>query len=76
VKGKWRLFGLCSEAYAARSTGHSERNEADEILLAKRPRDRRVEVPTANNAKLQDFSNRISLQSPPPTAAIMLFFPG
>ena len=52
---------------------HSERNEADEILLTKRPSDRRVERPPANSAKSQDFADRTDWQNPPPAAALMLF---
>jgi hypothetical protein len=63
-------------AGAARLTGHSERNEADEILLTERPRDRRVEAPPANSAKSPRFADRTGWQSPPPAAAVMLFCAG
>jgi hypothetical protein len=52
----------------------TKRPRADGILLTKRPRDRHAERPSANSAKSQDFADRTGWQSPPPAAALMLFF--
>jgi len=53
-----------------------ERNEADEILLTKRPRDRHVAALLANSTKSRDFVDLTAWESPPPAASVMLFFAG